>query len=269
MHKNYMQTGLTVRLGHVLTVFLRTQQRRHSCLLLKHVCASPVNGGTGNKGSNIPSITTKWLPPSTTQQRNTQTTIAISKKIIFELISNCDIPNLLLSIPWTNTTSALVMLGSLYNRPTNLKKSWTDHSPPLPHSLLKTEGHLSSVLLSLPPRHYRLSLTFSRIHWREGPLYLLELKHRILTVQWRTTLLSQPSKRMDGICYFASMTLSLDTTFTYSTRKLHRYLNACTLNNFSFLERWTGQLKPKEFPDYPKYLIQTNSTDKQGIFKTL
>lgn len=131
-----------------------------------------------------------------------------------------------MSIPLTNTTFALVMPGSLYNQK-NLKKSWIDHLPPLPHSLLNKEGHLSSIFFSFPPHHYRrLHLTFSGIHSRKESLYFSKLKRWILTVHWRTILLSQPSKGMDSMCYFVSMTSSRDITFTCFTGKLTRYLNA-------------------------------------------
>lgn len=129
-----------------------------------------------------------------------------------------------MSIPLTNTTFALVMPGSLYNQ-RNLKKSWIDHLPPLPHSLLNKEGHLSSVLFPFPPHYYRLHLTFSGIDSRKESLYFSKLKRWILTVHWRTILLSQPSKGMGSMCYFASMTSSRQYHI-YFTGKLTRYLNA-------------------------------------------
>lgn len=57
-----------------------SEKEAQGCPILKRVCASPFNGGTGNKGSNIPSSITCWLPPSTAQRRNTQTTILTWKK---------------------------------------------------------------------------------------------------------------------------------------------------------------------------------------------
>lgn len=54
---------------------------------------------------------------------------------------------------------------------------------------------------------------------------------------------------MDGICYFASMTLSLDTTFTYITGKLTRYLNTYLgLEQFLLLEEMDRTVEAQGVP---------------------
>lgn len=146
-----------------------------------------------------------------------------------------------------NTTSALVMVGSLYNRPRNLKKQWTDHTPQLPFFWIKKGTYPAHCSPSRPA--ITASIRHSAEFAQKKYLYVFQSQSTEFSrFSEGPTLLSQPGKAVDGICCFASVTLSLDATLTCFTGKLIKYLNT--------------NLDIKQF----LLLGETDSTDKsQGV----
>lgn len=225
-----MQTGLTVCKTslHFLIVFswehILLGKEAHDCPIFKCLCASPFNSGTGNTGNNIPSSITCWLSPSTAQRRNTQTTIITWKKYFSSFLTQTYLTNF-----WQCLEQILLLHLLCRGHYTTDQEIWRKAE--------LTTRHHSHILFCIKQGTYLAysspshpAITASIWHSAEFPqesLYFSELKHWILRIQWRTTQLSQPSKGWtDGICYFASTTVSLDITFTYFTGKLTRYLNA-------------------------------------------